>query len=246
MLSALALNVIGGILAGLAFSAWSYLRGRVRNRRFKAVFGPGVTRAEFALIYEELALRSPSDTHPYFKPDGDPTFGFSISHPVPVCTVRALNYVAGAIGQHARSTPAVTSDIESKSLLDLDFVCFGGPGSNHKTLDCMSNAANTLAVFDQSSNSFVHKQTNSPLVKFEKGFDYGLILKIRPTQFPNRVWISCAGLGEWGTSGAAWFVANKWNEIRSIAGDQQFAVVIRVRPGQDESAEMMRVLADKG
>jgi hypothetical protein len=55
-------------------------------------------------------------------------------------------------------------------------------------------------------------------------------------QFPHRTWIACAGIGEYGTSGGAWFLANKWEEIRKRAGSGPFAVIVRVRPGQDESA----------
>jgi len=31
-----------------------------------------------------------------------------------------------------------------------------------------------------------------------------------PADFPNHSWIVCAGLGEWGTSGTAWYLAHRW------------------------------------
>lgn len=84
----------------------------------------------------------------------------------------------------------------------------------------------------------------------ESSFDYGLILKIRPEQFPERVWIVCAGIGEWGTSGAGWYLSNKWKEIlkanrpwydpRGLFEGADFATIVQVRPGQDESAKMVR------
>jgi hypothetical protein len=43
--------------------------------------------------------------------------------------------------------------------------------------------------------------------------DHGFILRITPPEFPTRSWIVCAGLGEWGTSGSSWFLANKWQEL---------------------------------
>ena len=64
-----------------------------------------------------------------------------------------------------------------------------------------------------------------------------MILKIHPSQFSNRTWLVCAGLGEWGTSGAAWYLAYKWREIYRFAKSEHFSIIVRVRPGQDESAE---------
>jgi hypothetical protein len=53
------------------------------------------------------------------------------------------------------------------------------------------------------------------------------------------LWLACAGLDEWGTSGAAWFLANKWANLNQRAGSRPFAAVVRVRPGQDQSAELV-------
>lgn len=240
--SALALNTLGGILAGLSFSLYGWLRRKVTAWQFKQVFGPGVSQEGFALIYAELALRSPSAQHPYVKPGGNPSFGFSMSHPVPISEVRAANYVSAAIGAIVRKSPVLRSDVETQAVLDLDFVAFGGPESNLKTNDCQTNAGNTLAQFQQATNKFERLPGGAPIATFQAGFDYALILKVRPSQFPRRVWLVCAGLGEWGTSGAAWFLANKWNELRARARSGTFAAVIRVRPGQDQSAEIVTVL----
>ena len=248
---ALGLNVLGGILAGLAFSAWAWVRRKLSARQFKQVFGPGVASPNFALVYAELELRDRTQAYPFRKPGGNPEAGFSIARPVSSCEVRALKYLASTIGRFVGATPSLRSDLETLALLNLDFVSLGGPGSNLKTADCQSNSANRLAVSDQSGNQFIDPTTGRPLVTFEPGFDYGLILKVRPSQFPDRVWFATAGIGEWGTSGAGWFLANKWQEIRRQAGGRGFAGVVRVKVwmdesgrivGQDESTEIVRLL----
>jgi hypothetical protein len=245
----LGLNILGGFLASVAFSVVSFTVfwtwRRTRGWQFKQVFGPGVFDKRFSLIYDELALRNSSDSFAYVKPGGDPGWSISTSRSVPVCTARALNYLASVFGSVTQATPAVRSDVEAKSQLDLDFVSFGGPGVNHKTADCQSNSGNRLAAWDQDKTAFVRLSDGKPMAKFEAGFDYGLILKVRPSQFPNRVWIACIGLREWGTSGAAWFLANKWKEIRREAGDRPFAFLVRVKEGQDQSGEIVSTLADK-
>jgi hypothetical protein len=239
---ALGLNVLGGILAGLAFSGWAWVRRELSASQFKQVFGPGVASPNFALVYAELELGDRTQAHPFRKAGGNREMRFSIDRPVSSCEVRALNYLASTIGRFVGATPSLRSDLETLAVLNLDFVSLGGPGSNSKSADCQSNSANRLAVFDQPSNQFSDPTTGRPPVTFKPGFDYGLILKVRPSQFPDRVWFAAAGIGEWGTSGAGWFLANKWQEIRRRAGGRAFAGVVRVLPGQDESAEIVRLV----
>jgi hypothetical protein len=50
------------------------------------------------------------------------------------------------------------------------------------------------------------------LQNFAVGLENASCLKIIPKSFPNRVWIAVAGLGEWGTSGAAWFLSKNWKK----------------------------------
>lgn len=244
--SPLGLNVVGGLLASLVALVASWLlntcRRRLHRRRFKQIFGPGGNDRSYTLVYGALALRKTDETHPFMKPGGNPRFSFSISQPVSISELRAANYLASSIGKSMGSTPSLRSDLDVRAALNFDFISFGGPGSNVKTADCQSNEGNHLAVFDPTTNTFVGLSDGQKLVEFEPGFDYAMILKIRPAQFPTRVWLLCAGLDEWGTSGGAWFLANKWNEIRKTAHAKCFAAFVRVRRGQDESAEIIRTL----
>jgi hypothetical protein len=246
--SPLGLNVVGGLLASLVALAASWLLNiyvhRLRQWKFKRIFGP--CEDPYTLVYAALAL-SASTPQPYTKPGGNPNARFSISNPVSISEVRAANYMATAFGRSLGGTALVRSDVDVRNTLDIDFVCFGGPLSNFKTVDCQTNTANRLATFDQAvpAQMFRNLSDGKSLAKFLPGYDYGLILKVHPAQFPNRVWLACAGLGEWGSSGSAWFLANKWNEIRKKVGAKPFAALVRVTPGQDESAEIVRILPDR-
>jgi hypothetical protein len=220
---------------------WSRLRSGLVGRRFKQVFGRGVEGPGFTLVYAELALApalAAVSPFPYVKPGGNPQAGFSISRPVSLCELRAAGYLASAIGDGVGRTPALRSDADVRALFDLDFVSFGGPESNFKSRDCQVNPGNRLARFDQQVTQFLDLNTKNPLaVCSDPNFDYGLILKVRPSQFPNRAWLMCAGFGEWGTSGAAWYLANRWEDIRKEAKGRPFALVLRISPPQDQSAE---------
>ncbi len=218
---------------------------------FRDVFGKDVFfSGAFHLIYAQLALVPARDeygkqiTHPYIKPgDRESNSTFSIERPISSCEVRAAKYLSGAIGREAKAGPALSSDIELQSDLDLSFIAFGGPLSNYKSRDVMDNGGNNILKFD--NYKFFIPETNEVVVTPEAGFDYGLILKIHPNQFKARNWFACAGIGEWGTSGAAWYLANKWKEIQEYAGEAPFGIVVRVKLEQDESVEFVyRVRGD--
>lgn len=242
----LLLNVVGGILAGWTAYLWQVAKRRVTNYQFKQIFGThkdGIT-----LVYEEMILPPEFGSFPYIRPRPgiSPQSNFSISRPIPIASVRAISYVSTAIGNFIKRSPEVRSDLDTRSILDLDFICFGGPLSNLMTETCMINSGNHLVVFEQDKVQFSLKSDGQPAVQFDPKFDYGLILKLHPAQFPDRVWISCAGIGERGTSGAAWYLANRWKELRIEAKDRPFAAIVRVEPnveyGRDQSAELLKII----
>src|ERR1017187_266196 len=160
---------------------WSHVRSSVVGWRFKQVFGPGVGKPGFALVYGELALAPAFAVlrFPYVKPGGNPLAGLSISRPVSLCELRAASLLARAIGSGIDCTPSLRSDVELRSQLDCDFVCFGGPESNFKSGDCQSNPGNRLARFDQATPpQFLDLTTSVPLAACsDPNYDYGLIQK---------------------------------------------------------------------
>jgi hypothetical protein len=99
----------------------------------------------------------------------------------------------------------------------------------------MSEPNNTFLEFvHQQNNVYISaKQTNKRFSITNK--DYGLILKIPNLRFPNHFFFVCAGLGEWGTSGASWYLASKWKDLQKEFG-KAFGVVVEVDVGSDESA----------
>jgi hypothetical protein len=221
--------------------AWDQLRDQFIARRFKQIFGDGVVRPSFGLVYGELALNPQIQIPmPYVKIGGNPQGRFSMNTPVSQCELRAANYLSSAIGSATGNTPALRSDTSVRQVVDLDFISFGGPMSNFKSDDCQTNPGNRLAFFDQGPAipQFLDRATRTACANCaDRNFDYGMVLKVHPTAFPKRTWIMCAGIAEWGTSGAAWYLANRWNDLRKLVKDRPFVLVVRVRPQQDESAE---------
>lgn len=243
-------NVIGGIIAGIITLVIVAIGKKVfflwNRHKFGKLFGKdALVESNFHLVYAQLGLRTVTNkqgnvvARPYIKPGEENSgVGFSMERPVSSCEVRAAEYLTEIIGAESKRAPMLSSDYELKGRLDISFVTFGGPKSNYKTRDAIENNGNQLIIFD--NESFRSKKSKRPVMQPEQGFDYGLILKIHPTQFPERVWLVCSGMGEWGTSGAAWYLAHKWKEIYRYSKGNPFAIVVRVTglPNpQDESAE---------
>jgi hypothetical protein len=233
---------VGLIIVGV-FEAGRWCVDFFRKRRFKSVFGKDVLKSgTFHLVYAQLALPQLHDdqgnvvTHPYVKSLIDSsTWSFSIERPVSSCEVRAAKYLAEVIGRETKSHPSLTSDLEINGRHDVSFVALGGPQSNYQTRIAINSDSNHLLAFDNIH--FTSVGSGRPVLLPRPEFDYGFILKVIPQNFPDRVWFVCAGLGEWGTSGAAFYLARRWNELFKLFGISPFALIVRVARGQDESAE---------
>jgi len=261
----LILNIIGGVIAAFIFLMIIRSIKYFRKRRFKYLLGYDADiEGEINLVYAKLSLPTLYDEehnevkYPYIKPKyrGEPPpVGFSIEFPVSSCEVRALKYLTSSLFNQFSGKTKLVSDIDDgiEKKLDLSFISIGGPLSNYKTEDILGNDSNTLVKM--SSNSFYSIDNARLITEFEAGYDYGLILRLRPAEFSRRVWIVCAGIGEWGTSGSAWFLSNKYEEILkkvksrfnlfTFGKGKDFAAIVKVKREQDESAKLMALFTKK-
>jgi len=118
-------------------------------------------------------------------------------------------------------------------------ITIGAPGSNYRSRDIVQSTANEVIVCGPENMSGCFATTTRPTDYLcqPKGFDLGIILKLTPRALPNRVWIMCAGIGEWGTSAAAFHLSRSWRDLAKLFGRHDFAAVIKVRKGDDATAE---------
>lgn len=209
----------------------------------------------FHLIYAKLKLRP--DLYdknrkpvkfPYKKVSSVSSLShkFSANIAVSECELRAANYLGSIFGHYDLCRLKLTHDEREDD--DISFISFGGL-SNNMSVKVMNDNNNNFIKFSQSGQEIIFNKTNEPVITLENGYDYGLILRINPAQFTNKVWIVCAGIGEWGTSGAAWYLANKWEELLrrnrswynplNFGKIKNFAAIIRIRPPYDNSAELI-------
>lgn len=257
-IKSLLFNVLGGIIVSVLTTIYVVACHRFRSYHLQRLLGfQFKADTEIRMAYGQLLLPPFLDqsgrpkTHPYIKPPrrgGTPlNEQYSIEHPISECEVRASSYIAALLGLSGKLRPLLVSDTEASSLLDSNFISFGGPGSNYKTEDALASEANIFIRMSPNSFSLL-TGVDIPFTCSNEA-DHGFILRITPPEFPTRSWIVCAGLGEWGTSGSAWFLANKWKKLvekvyplayrSGVMHIPDFMAVIRVRPGQDQSARMV-------
>jgi hypothetical protein len=235
----IALNVIGGVLTIAVSWLFHLCLQSWYRRRFKRIFGHG--REPYILVPARFNFDEQQGKRgfPLVK-EGKPGRNFSAEYVASGCEVRAASYLSSAFGKDGHRLSVFEDEKSVRAKLDMDFISFGAL-SNDKTIDVFENAANDLATFDTNKGFFVSKKTGEPLCARRSDRDYGIILKIHPTQFPERTWIACAGLDETGTSGSAYFLAYKWKELEEhFRGQEQFVAVIEVEEDKDESATLIK------
>jgi hypothetical protein len=238
-------DVTGGIGTGIATRGmWEISRAalkRAASWRYKQVFGRDAAEGNLHLIYALLnppkaVNASGAQVKHIFSKSGDESSRFSISEAVSVCEVRAVTYLAESVASNTGSWVALKSDKELGTKLDLSCISLGVL-SNNKTIDLLHNDGNPFADF--RDGRFVTKLTGRTIIapSTDPKIDYGMILKIHPASAPERNWICCGGYDEWGTSGAARYLAHRWRDIRKKFGNRPFVIFVRVEPGRDESAD---------
>ena len=239
-------NVVGGLLTVWITSAYWFIRSRLRRRKFRKVFGHAKS---YFLCYGALILNpqvrkfiplqfQKLADFPLTR-RSNPALIFSADTAVSACEIRAASYVSSSLGRDGGVSAEFASDEILGVELDIDIISFGAM-NNGKTLDLFSNDANDLSEYDVSQGIFVWKKDRSPLYTPRPNFDYGIIQKIHPKQFPDRTWITCAGIGEWGTSGSAWFLSKRWKKIaKQVRDHDRFVCVVQVEAKKDQSATLI-------
>jgi hypothetical protein len=155
-----------------------------------------------------------------------------------LCSVRVASYASGLFARFRPNHKPLkfVIDSDASATWDASLVCFGSSDSNLKTLDFESlpekkyysmvfNAAGTR-VFMVGNREF----------GIDRKYDHGVLLRMRNPRNQKHAMFVCAGLGEWGTSGAAYYLFANWSTLHGKHGCSDFCKVIRVEHNADESA----------
>lgn len=238
-------NVIGGALVALLGWIYTKLKRKYYKYSFKRIFGKN-SEDNFIVTYGKMRLLPPYDDKgqlrkwPYYHKT--PGHAFNVSSIVSHTATKSINYLSETFGSVFNNAPKLCSDEEIEEKLDISFCAVGGL-NNLKTTDLLQSKENVFYEFDATGPELAIASKKDKTKKFsiDGAYDFAFIIKIIPKNFPNRVWIAVAGLGESGTTGAAWFLAKNWKKMPK---NKSFGMIIKVRVGQDESAEIVETVTD--
>lgn len=243
----LLINLLGGVLVILLDRLYLFLRKKLKAMRFKKIFGKDIYE-NYSIVYGKMRLKTPYDNSgkvmqfPYEKFNGA---SFRISEPVSFTETKSAKYISDSISKNTKSSATIISDEEIASKIDMSYCSLGGY-NNLKTIDVLNDDNNFYVDIDISNGAkIISKFNNSDSYSIDGTYDYAVIIKLKNKNFPQRTQICVAGLGESGTSGASWLLANKWKEILKKAGSKDFGCIVKVKFGKDESAEIVKMITYK-
>lgn len=246
-LKSLGINLLGGVLVILLDRLYLYVSKKVKSWRYKRIFGEDIFTT-FYIVYGRLSLKTPYRSNgqvedwPYEKSTGA---SFRASETVSFTETKSAKYISDSIAKNAKCASKIISDEEIKDKLDISYCSLGGY-NNFKTVDILKASNNYYVDIDISNNAkIISKINTTQTYSIDKSHDYAVIIKLRNKNFPNRIQICAAGLGESGTSGASWFLANKWDVLLNMAGSKNFGCIIKVEFSKDESAEVIEMITEK-
>jgi hypothetical protein len=236
-------NVLGGVIVALLTLATHWTVGKFKHRAFKQVFGKDL--GDFYIIYP--SYEPPTKETTFLKPPSRvPRPAIITANLTTVnsnAATRSVSHLAYVIGNYSPSLPLIRSDVEMDKHMDLSFLSVGGL-NNYKSLDILENTSN---VFLQFGHDCIESKTlKKCIVKIEGQMDFGFILKIHPSNNPKRTWLCVAGIGEWGTSGASWWLSRHWKTVQKRAKDKPFACITKTRYESDDSTSLVHLFLSRG
>jgi len=243
------------LIAGFLVGRWSdYTR---QTRSFRRIFGKRAGKSSDLLIVLDsiqdtrllpepqghtIGIQNPAGsnlTQRFFKafPDGHIT---TIPGPreslLPECSARGAAYLIeafrGVRGISAKTTPDKTASLKWNGT----FITLGSSYSNIKTDDIKNLPENLWLVDDAGKFTF----RDGTAIQVEQRYDKGLVMKLNNPHTDGQTLIVCEGLGEWGTSGSAWFLASQWRKLSKRFGKNPFLICLSVTVGTDESAREVK------
>jgi hypothetical protein len=236
-------NIFGGLVVAILISFIQWIKKKLKCLAFKQVFGNDID--DFYIVY--TSCNSPSKDTIFPKPPSKvprppiPTINLTTINSN--ATTRSIGHLSYVIGNCSPSMPHIRSDIDLDQRMDISFLSVGGL-NNYKSRDVLENTSNIFLQFGQDG-VIQSKTSGESIIKQEGKMCYGLIIKIHPENNPNRTWLCVGGIGEWGTSGASWWLSRHWKVIYKRAKEKSFACITKTTYGSDDSTSLVYLFLSK-
>ena len=246
------INVIVGIsvwiLTSVSVFLLAFIPNQYRKRLLSRFWGKEVLGEDFVVSYgsflDSRVMEGKGNEFRYVKRYHDgravPFVG-PWGNVVADAEIRSASYIINTLRKYRKMAVPVMDDTTAFNYLNRTFVALGSSSSNQITYLILNEPNNEFLEFGQEGEdiSFIlDKKNGTRFIGFQEPVkkDYGIVLRIQNPRSLGNFFFVCAGLGEWGTSGASWYLATKWRDLQSEFGDASFGVVVEVVLESDESA----------
>lgn len=249
-IKAILFNVLGGIIVSLL--TWTVIRlyDRLTAVRFKRIFGNESIK-DIKLVYGRMVLQPCYDenrkirTHPFTKPGG--SMGYRVTSILSDTEAISMKYLSDSFAKNTKESPLLTSDEDLSEKINISYLALGGL-NNKKSIEVLESEENIFYRFTANDTGHIDRIVSvidkKESYQITKTTDFALIIKTIPTQFPSRIHFCIAGIDEAGTRGAAYYLSTKWEEILKKTKGKEFGIIIKVKNGIDESAELVRCVSN--
>lgn len=156
------------------------------------------------------------------------------------CSVRVTKYASEAFSKFRTNENSIKVVLDEQIINSWDgtFFCFGSSDSNIKTYDVENLDQNNLYSFAFDQNGDRYFIVNGQQFSLVNRKDRAILARFVNPHHSEHYLFICAGLGEWGTSGATYFLFDRWKELnKRFKKRKDFCLIIEVDVGSDESAK---------
>jgi len=218
----------------------------IAKQRVQKFFGKSVFGDDFYIVIDPYehpiprsTMRIPQNRYvkKFFgrKPDGgligeDKVLGS--------CHLRTINYAISFFAKFRNplNPIKIVFDEDVLNIWDGGFLCIGSADSNIKTYDIEKLKENNFYSLSWNENGGRCFDVRGTIYNIENNEDVGLLIKLRNPRHAEHALFLCQGLGEWGSSGAVYYLFHNFINIYKSAKGKDFCKVIRTRIGSDDSA----------
>ena len=139
------------------------------------------------------------------------------------------------------------TDEEVDTVMNATLICFGSSDSNLKTFDIEKQYGKQYYEFIFGSSGQRVFKMKGRIFSLEQGTpakDKAVLLKIKNPADKEYSLIVCAGLSEWGSLAATYYLVNNWQKLYRDYKRKDFCLLLEIAYGQYENANILEKVTE--
>jgi hypothetical protein len=194
-------SCIAAVLFDLCLGLIRWLRSLGSRRKAALLFGKDMLAGECGLVYNVVG--NFSVTKEGLAAEND---------------MAAMLAVSRVIIEFSASAPKVWVDTYAEAEIDRSFVAVGSGNAMSRVLE-RNGGSLVVEWMAQKGDPYLRFQGRGSTdmtpyrTDLSRGEDYAVIIRVVPIQYPNRVWLVCAGITGFGTRASGVYLSKRWGDV---------------------------------